>query len=177
MANDTTITLVGNLVDDPELRFTPSGVAVARFRVASNPRFFDKQANEWKDGEGLFLTCNVWREMAENVCESLTKGTRIIVQGRLRQRSYEAKDGGSRTVYEVEVDAVGPDLRSATTVVTKQNRAHSAPGAPEWENAARVRPVSPQAQAVPVQAVPAQAGPVAEEMLPAARKSEAAVPF
>ncbi|MFE2407026.1 single-stranded DNA-binding protein [Kitasatospora sp. NPDC059408] len=121
MAGETQITLVGNLVDDPELRFTPSGVAVAKFRIASTPRTFDRQTNEWKDGEALFLTCNVWRQPAENVAESLTKGMRVIVQGRLQQRSYE-KDGQKRTVFEVEVDEVGPSLRGATAKVTRANR-------------------------------------------------------
>lgn len=118
---DTVITIVGNLVDDPELRFTPTGQAVARFRIASTPRFFDKQANEWKDGEGLFLTCNVWRQMAENVAESFQRGMRVIVQGRLKQRSYE-KDGQKRTVYEVEVDEVGPSLKNATAKVNRTSR-------------------------------------------------------
>ncbi|MBX6382910.1 MAG: single-stranded DNA-binding protein [Microbispora sp.] len=121
-AGDTQITLVGNLVDDPELRFTPTGQAVARFRVASTPRFLDRQTNEWKDGEGLFLTCNVWRQAAENVAESLQRGMRVIVQGRLRQRSYETKEGEKRTVYEVEVDEVGPSLRNATAKVNKTSR-------------------------------------------------------
>ena len=121
-AGDTVITLVGNLVDDPELRFTPSGAAVAKFRIASTPRFLDKQTNEWKDGESLFLTCNVWRQAAENVAESLQRGMRVIVQGRLKQRSYETKEGEKRTVYEVEVDEVGPSLRSATAKVNKTQR-------------------------------------------------------
>jgi single-strand DNA-binding protein len=121
-AGDTNITLVGNLVDDPELRFTPSGQAVAKFRVASTPRFLDKQTNEWKDGESLFLTCNVWRQAAENVAESLTRGMRVIVQGRLKQRSYETKEGEKRTVCEVEVDEVGPSLRNASAKVTKASR-------------------------------------------------------
>ncbi|MFF4777627.1 single-stranded DNA-binding protein [Microtetraspora fusca] len=121
-AGDTTITIVGNLVDDPELRFTPTGQAVARFRIASTPRFLDRQTNEWKDGEGLFLTCNVWRQAAENVAESLQRGMRVIVQGRLRQRSYETKEGEKRTVYEVEVDEVGPSLRNATAKVNKTTR-------------------------------------------------------
>ncbi|MFF3668406.1 single-stranded DNA-binding protein [Microtetraspora malaysiensis] len=121
-AGDTTITIVGNLVDDPELRFTPTGQAVARFRIASTPRFLDRQTNEWKDGEGLFLTCNVWRQAAENVAESLQRGMRVIVQGRLRQRSYETKEGEKRTVYEVEVDEVGPSLRNATAKVNKTAR-------------------------------------------------------
>jgi single-strand DNA-binding protein len=121
-AGDTVITLVGNLVDDPELRFTPSGAAVAKFRLASTPRFLDKQTNEWKDGESLFLSCNVWRQAAENVAESLQRGMRVIVQGRLKQRSYETKEGEKRTVYEVEVDEVGPSLRNASAKVTKTQR-------------------------------------------------------
>ena len=108
MAGETVITIVGNLVDDPELRFTPSGAAVAKFRVASTPRTFDQQTNEWKDGESLFLTCTVWRQAAENVAESLQRGMRVIVQGRLKQRSYETREGEKRTVYELEVDEVGP---------------------------------------------------------------------
>ncbi len=121
-AGDTVITLVGNLVDDPELRFTPSGAAVAKFRIASTPRFLDKATNEWKDGESLFLSCNVWRQAAENVAESLQRGMRVIVQGRLKQRSYETKEGEKRTVYEVEVDEVGPSLKSATAKVNKTTR-------------------------------------------------------
>jgi single-strand DNA-binding protein len=121
-AGDTVITLVGNLVDDPELRFTPSGAAVAKFRMASTPRFLDKTTNEWKDGESLFLSCNVWRQAAENVAESLQRGMRVIVQGRLKQRSYETREGEKRTVYEVEVDEVGPSLKSATAKVTKASR-------------------------------------------------------
>ncbi|WP_130798205.1 single-stranded DNA-binding protein [Streptomyces otsuchiensis] len=119
MAGETVITVVGNLVDDPELRFTPSGAAVAKFRVASTPRIFDRQTSEWRDGESLFLTCSVWRQAAENVAESLTKGTRVLVQGRLKQRSYEDREGIKRTVFELEVDEVGPSLRNATTKVTK----------------------------------------------------------
>jgi single-strand DNA-binding protein len=121
-AGDTVITLVGNLVDDPELRFTPNGQAVAKFRIASTPRFMDKATNEWKDGESLFLTCNVWRQAAENCAESLQRGMRVIVQGRLKQRSYETKEGEKRTVFEVEVDEVGPSLRSATAKVVKASR-------------------------------------------------------
>ena len=121
-AGDTVITIVGNLVDDPELRFTPSGAPVAKFRIASTPRFLDKATNEWKDGESLFLTCNVWRQAAENVAESLQRGMRVIVQGRLKQRSYETKEGEKRTVYEVEVDEVGPSLRNATAKVNKTSR-------------------------------------------------------
>ncbi|MCP3818103.1 single-stranded DNA-binding protein [Streptomyces sp. A3M-1-3] len=119
MAGETVITVVGNLVDDPELRFTPSGAAVAKFRVASTPRIFDKQTNEWKDGEGLFLTCSVWRQAAENVAESLQRGMRVVVQGRLKQRSYEDRDGVKRTVYELDVEEVGPSLKNATAKVTK----------------------------------------------------------
>ncbi|WP_441251252.1 single-stranded DNA-binding protein [Kitasatospora sp. McL0602] len=130
MAGETVITLVGNLVDDPELRFTPSGAAVAKFRIASTPRTFDRQTNEWKDGESLFLTCNVWRQPAENVAESLQRGMRVIVQGRLRQRSYETKEGEKRTVFEVEVDEVGPSLRSATAKVTRANRSGGQQGGP-----------------------------------------------
>src|SRR5262245_22104769 len=121
-AGDTVITLVGNLVDDPELRFTPSGAAVAKFRVASTPRFLDRATNEWKDGESLFLTVNVWRQAAENVAESLQRGMRVIVQGRLRQRSYETREGEKRTVYEVEADEVGPSLKNATAKVNKTRR-------------------------------------------------------
>ena len=122
-AGDTTITLVGNLVDDPELRFTPSGAAVAKFRVASTPRYLDKATNEWKDGESIFLQCNIWRQAAENVAETLTKGMRVILTGRLKQRSYETKEGEKRTVFEVEVDEVGPSLRNATAKVTRTQRA------------------------------------------------------
>src|SRR5579875_3368827 len=121
-AGDTVITLVGNLVDDPELRFTPSGAAVAKFRIASTPRYLDRQSNEWKDGESLFLTCNVWRQAAENVAESLHKGTRVIVQGRLKQRSLETREGEKRTVVTLEADEVGASLRSATANVNKANR-------------------------------------------------------
>jgi single-strand DNA-binding protein len=121
-AGDTQITIAGNLVDDPELRFTPAGQPVARFRIASTPRFLDKNTNEWKDGDSLFLTCNVWRQAAENVAESLTRGMRVIVSGRLRQRSYETKEGEKRTVYEVEVDDVGPSLRNASAKVNRVAR-------------------------------------------------------
>src|SRR3954453_452202 len=114
MAGETTITVVGNLTDDPELRFTPSGAAVANFTVASTPRFLDKQTNEWKDGDALFLRCSIWRQAAENVAESLQRGARVIVQGRLKQRSYETAEGEKRTVYELDVDEVGPSLRYAS---------------------------------------------------------------
>ncbi|MBU7597774.1 single-stranded DNA-binding protein [Streptomyces sp. P38-E01] len=119
MAGETVITVVGNLTDDPELRFTPSGAAVANFTIASTPRTFDRQTNEWKDGDPLFLRSSVWRQAAENVAESLTKGMRVIAQGRLRQRSYETQQGEKRTVVELEVDEIGPALRYATAKVTK----------------------------------------------------------
>ena len=122
MAGDTQITVVGNLVSDPELRYTPTGVAVANFRIASTPRTFDRQSNEWKDGDSLFLTCNVWRQAAENVAESLQRGMRVIVSGRLHQRSYETREGEKRTVFEVEVDDVGPSMRNASAKVSKSNR-------------------------------------------------------
>jgi len=133
MAGETLITLCGNLVDDPELKFTPSGAAVAKFRIASTPRTFDKQSNEWKDGESLFLTCNVWRQPAENVAETLQRGMRVIVQGRLNQRSYETKEGEKRTVYEIEVEEVGPSLRGATAKVTRANRQQSGQGTPQGQ--------------------------------------------
>ena len=123
-AGDTQITIAGNLVDDPELRFTPAGQPVARFRVASTPRLRDNATGEWKDGDSLFLTCNVWRQAAENVAESLTRGMRVIVSGRLRQRSYETKEGEKRTVYELEADEVGPALSRATAKVTKVSRSN-----------------------------------------------------
>lgn len=122
MAGETTITVIGNLTADPELRFTPSGSAVANFTIASTPRTFDRQSNEWKDGETLFLRCSLWRESAENVAESLTKGTRVIAQGRLKSRSYETKEGEKRTVTELEVDEVGPSLRYASAKVNRTQR-------------------------------------------------------
>ena len=122
MAGDTVITVIGNLTADPELRFTPSGAAVANFTVASTPRMFDRQTNEWKDGEALFLRCNIWREAAENVAESLTRGSRVIVSGRLKQRSFETREGEKRTVVELEVDEIGPSLRYATAKVNKASR-------------------------------------------------------
>ncbi|EUA93443.1 single-stranded DNA-binding domain protein [Mycobacterium ulcerans str. Harvey] len=122
MAGDTTITVVGNLTADPELRFTPSGAAVANFTVASTPRIYDRQSGEWKDGEALFLRCNIWREAAENVAESLTRGARVIVSGRLKQRSFETREGEKRTVVEVEVEEIGPSLRYATAKVNKASR-------------------------------------------------------
>jgi len=129
MAGDTVITVVGNLTDDPDLRFTPSGAAVANFTVASTPRFFDKQTNDWKDGDALFLRCSVWRQAAESVAESLTRGARVIVQGRLKQRSYETREGEKRTTYELEVEEVGPSLKYATAKVTKTTRSGGGGGA------------------------------------------------
>lgn len=122
MAGDTVITVIGNITGDPELRFTPSGAAVANFTVASTPRQFDRQSNEWKDGETLFMRCSVWRDAAENVAESLQRGTRVIVSGRLKSRSYETKEGEKRTVVEMEVDEVGPSLRYATAKVNRTQR-------------------------------------------------------
>lgn len=129
MAGETQITLIGNLTADPELRFTPSGAAVANFTVASTPRTFDRQANEWRDGEAMFLNCAVWRQAAENVAESLTKGMRVIVSGRLRSRSYDDREGNRRTVFEIEVDEIGPSLRYATAKVTKTST-----GGGNWQN-------------------------------------------
>jgi single-strand DNA-binding protein len=152
MAGDTNITLIGNLTDDPELRFTPSGAAVAKFRIASTPRYLDRQSGEWKDGEALFLTCNVWRQAAENVAESLQRGARVIVSGRLKQRTYETKEGEKRTVFEVEVDEIGPSLRYATAKVQKMSRSSgggfgggggSAPADDPWASATPASSTAP----------------------------------
>jgi single-strand DNA-binding protein len=128
MAGDTVITVVGNLTADPELRFTASGAAVANFTVASTPRTFDRASNEWKDGEALFLRCNIWRQAAENVAESLSRGSRVIVSGRLKQRSFETKEGDKRTVIELEVDEIGPSLRYATAKVNRASRGQESGG-------------------------------------------------
>jgi single-strand DNA-binding protein len=128
MAGETTITVIGNLTNDPELRFTPSGSAVANFTIASTPRTFDRQSNEWKDGETLFLRAAVWKEAAENVAESLTKGMRVIVSGRLKSRSYETKEGEKRTVIELEVDEIGPSLRYANAKVNRTQRSGNGGG-------------------------------------------------
>ena len=128
MAGDTVITVIGNLTSDPELRFTPSGSAVANFTIASTPRVFDRQANEWVDGETLFLRASVWREAAENVAETLTKGTRVIAQGRLKSRSYETKEGENRTVMELEVDEIGPSLKYASAKVTRKSNSGGSSG-------------------------------------------------
>ncbi|MGZ9931944.1 single-stranded DNA-binding protein [Streptomyces sp. NC-S4] len=129
MSGETLVTVVGNLVDEPELKFTPSGAAVAKFRVASTPRTFDKQTNAWKDGESLFLTCSVWRQAAENVAESLQRGTRVLVYGRLKSRTYEDREGVKRTVFELDVEEVGPSLKTATATVTKTGATGSSPQA------------------------------------------------
>jgi single-strand DNA-binding protein len=129
VAGETVVTIVGNLTDDPELRFTPNGAAVAKFRVASTPRFMDRQTQEWKDGDPLFMACTVWRQPGENVAESLKRGDRVIVTGRLRQRSYETREGEKRTVVEMEVDEVGPSLRYAVAQVKKMSRS-SVPAGP-----------------------------------------------
>ena len=128
MAGDTVITVIGNITGDPELRFTPSGAAVANFTVASTPRTLDKATNEWKDGEALFLRCSIWRQAAENVAESLQKGMRVIVQGRLQQRSYDTKEGEKRTVYELQVDEIGPSLKYATAKVNRTTRGATSGG-------------------------------------------------
>ena len=160
MAGETVITVVGNLVDDPELRFTPSGAAVANFRIASTPRTFDRQSNEWKDGEALFLSCSVWRQAAENVAESLTKGMRVVVQGRLKQRSYEDREGQRRTVVELEVEEVGPSLKYATAKVARASRGGGggggysgggAGGDDPWGAPAQSAPSAPSGQSAPSQ--------------------------
>ena len=132
MSGEPIVTVVGNLTDDPSLKFTSSGAAVANFTVASTPRMFDRQTNEWKDGEALFLRCAIWREAAENVAESLTRGARVIVSGRLKQRSFETKEGEKRTVIEIEADDLGPSLKWATASVTKANRSSTSSGGNDW---------------------------------------------
>lgn len=129
MAGETALTVIGTLTADPELRFTPAGAAVASFTIASNPRIYDKNANEWRDGEALFLRCSIWRQAAENVAECLTRGTRVIAQGRLKQRSFETREGDKRTVIELEVEEIGPSLKFATATVTKAARASASVGA------------------------------------------------
>lgn len=146
MAGETQITVIGNLVDDPELRFTPSGAAVAKFRIASTPRTFDRETSQWKDGEALFLTCSVWRQAAEHVAESLARGLRVIVQGRLKQRSYEDREGVKRTVYELDVDEVGPSLTFATAKVTKATGGQSARQEGSGDPWAGAKPASSQQQ-------------------------------
>ncbi|MFJ9748900.1 single-stranded DNA-binding protein [Streptomyces chartreusis] len=161
MAGETVITVVGNLVDDPELRFTPNGVAVAKFRIASTPRSFNKTTNEWEDGESLFLTCSVWRQAAEHVAESLARGLRVIVQGRLKQRSYEDKEQVKRTVYELDVDEVGPSLTFATAKVTKASGGGRQGGGTSSDPWAGAKPANGQQQSNGWQATqqqPAQQG-------------------
>lgn len=152
MANDVTICITGNLVDDPILRFTSSGAAVANFTVASTPRAFDQRSNEWKDGDTMFLNCSVWRQAAEHVAESLTKGMRVIVQGRLKSRSYDDREGNKRTVFEVDVEEIGPSLARATAVVTRATggAVQSAPRQP----AGRPQPTDPWAQPIPADEPP-----------------------
>ncbi|MCL2782740.1 MAG: single-stranded DNA-binding protein [Propionibacteriaceae bacterium] len=156
MAGETAITLIGNLTADPELRFTPSGAAVANFTVASTPRTFDRQTGEWKDGEAMFINCAAWRNLAENVAESLTKGSRVIVTGRLRSRSYEGREGERRTVFEIDVDEIGPSLRYATAKLTRatstgggswQGGGQSAPAANDWSTPAPAPENDPWANA------------------------------
>jgi single-strand DNA-binding protein len=155
MAGETVITVVGNLTGDPELRFTPSGAAVANFTIASTPRNFDKQTNEWKDGDTLFLNCSIWRQAAENVAESLQKGMRVVAQGRLKQRSYETREGEKRTVVELDVEEVGPSLKYATAKVTRVTRGAGGGGSfggggdDPWANPA---PNQGQQQAAPATA-------------------------
>ena len=143
MANDTVITVVGNLTADPELRYTQGGLAVANFTIASTPRSFDKQSNEWKDGDALFLRASAWREFGEHIASSLTKGTRVIAQGRLTQRSYETKEGEKRTSMELEIDAIGPDLRYSTAAVTRASSgSNAAPAATREEPWATTAPAN-----------------------------------
>ncbi|WP_289010058.1 single-stranded DNA-binding protein [uncultured Thermomonospora sp.] len=165
MLGDAAITIAGNLVEDPELRYTSTGQPVARLRVASTPRYLDRQTGEWKDGETLFLTCIIWRQAAENVVESLTRGTRVIVCGRLKQRSYETTQGERRTVYEVEADEIGPSLRFVTAKVTKAARTttggtSAAPPADRWAGAAPAAP-APTASGTPAPAPMPPAAPAA----------------
>ncbi|MGC4109879.1 MAG: single-stranded DNA-binding protein [Nocardioides sp.] len=158
MAGDTQITVVGNLVDDPELRFTPSGAAVANFRIASTPRTFDRQTNEWKDGEALFLSCSVWRQAAENVAESLQKGMRVVVQGNLRSRQYETREGEKRTVFEIQVDEVGPSLRYATAKVTRTQRSGGSTYGGQQGGGGQSAPSDNDPWATPAQSQSAPAG-------------------
>ncbi|WP_020393441.1 single-stranded DNA-binding protein [Kribbella catacumbae] len=162
MAGETPITIAGNLTGDPELRFTPSGAAVANFTVASTPRTFDRQANEWKDGETTFWPCSVWRQTAENVAESLQRGSRVIVNGRVKSRSYDDREGNKRTVFEIDVDEVGPSLRSATAKVTKATRTGGDTG--QWGQGGQARP-APQNDpwAAPAQSTPQGADPWANQ--------------
>jgi single-strand DNA-binding protein len=156
MAGETTLTVIGNLTDDPELRFTPSGAAVANFTVASTPRTFNKQTNAWDDGETLFLRCSIWRQAAENVAESLTRGTRVIVSGRLKARSYETREGEKRTVMELEVDEIGPSLTWATAKVTRASRSGGGAGGGFGGGGGQSAPAN-DPWATPAQSAPAAA--------------------
>ncbi|MCD9145921.1 single-stranded DNA-binding protein [Streptomyces albireticuli] len=147
MSGETLMTVIGNLIEDPELRFTPSGVPVAKFRVASTPRTYDRQTNEWKDGESLFLTCTAWRRQAENVAESLVKGARAIVYGRLKQHSYDDKEGIRRVAYEIDVEEVGAALKNATAKVTKVSGAGKAPGDDPWQSTTTTPPQTAESPA------------------------------
>ncbi|MFF4847973.1 single-stranded DNA-binding protein [Streptomyces sp. NPDC001194] len=158
MAGETVITIVGNLVDDPELRFTPAGAAVCKFRVASTPRVFNKTTNEWEDGDSLFLTCSVWRQAAENAAATLARGMRVIVQGRLKQRSYEDREQVKRTVYELDVDEVGPSLLRASAVVTKNPAGSQAASAPAQHPAPAAQASGWGSQSAAPAAAPAAAG-------------------
>ena len=175
MAGETPITVVGNLTADPELRFTPSGAAVANFTVASTPRTFDRQTNDWKDGEALFLNCSVWRQAAENAAESLTRGMRVIVSGRLKARSYETREGEKRTVFEIDVDEVGPSMKYATAKVHQDQPLRRRPGLPVRR---RRRPVGQQPAAAraasPAAASRAAAGAATRAATRAAGSSPAA---
>ncbi len=155
MAGETVITVVGNLTADPELRFTPSGAAVANFTVASTPRTFDRTSGEWKDGDALFMRCNVWRQAAENAAETLTRGMRVMVSGRLRQRSFETREGEKRTVVELEVDEVGPSLKYATAKVNKVSRGSDSGGAPGNGSAGGAAPVDDPWGSAPLAGAPA----------------------
>ena len=159
MAGETTLTVIGNLTDDPELRFTPSGAAVANFTVASTPRMFNRQTNSWDDGETLFLRCSIWRQAAENVAESLTRGTRVIVSGRLKARSYETREGEKRTVMELEVDEIGPSLTWATAKVTRASRSGGTGGGFGGGGGQQQSAAAPANDpwATPAQSAPAQA--------------------
>ena len=171
MAGETPITLIGNLTADPELRFTPSGAAVANFTVASTPRTFDRQTNEWRDGDAMFLNCAVWRQAAENVAESLQKGMRVIVQGRLKSRSYETREGERRTVFEIDVDEIGPALRYATAKVSRNPSGGGGQGGGQRSSAAAV-PVTVPAPPAESATTP---GPAAAAAVPTGR-SPAPIP-
>ncbi len=168
MSGETIITVIGNLVADPELRFTPSGAAVANFTIASTPRFFDKQSNEWKDGDALFMRCNIWRQAAENAVESLTRGARVLAQGRLVQRSFETREGEKRTVVELEVDEIGPSMKYATAKVNKVSRGSGSGGygGGQSSSGGGFGSSGTSAPADDPWGVPASSGPAADEIPP-----------